>query len=110
MVLNFSGCRVEEKNIKIMFFSMKHFLRLFRKPHQNFCSGVIICHWSIFSSIRRSLDAGKIRQDVLVIGGVRSYFLGSKVAFVTIVRSIASRSENLNKLPEEGPSKDFQNR
>jgi hypothetical protein len=34
--LKFSGCHFEEKNIKI-------------KLHQNFCSGFILCHWTIFT-------------------------------------------------------------
>ncbi len=38
----------------------KLLLILRRKPHNNFCTGFPLCHWSIFFSVHPSFGAGKI--------------------------------------------------
>jgi hypothetical protein len=73
LVFNFSAAflRINIK-INILIASIKninYFLRFDRKPHQNFFSVSLLCHWLIFSSVHPLLDAGKLWEDLHDIGG-----------------------------------------
>jgi hypothetical protein len=40
------------------------FKKLAWKPHHNIYTGYSLCHWSIFSTVNSSLDAGGIRVNL----------------------------------------------
>ncbi len=74
VVFIFLGCLVEEKNkYKTMLVSLKTVINscvgLVRKPHHDFCAGLPLCHWLIFSCVHRSLDAGKIQVGLIELVG-----------------------------------------
>jgi hypothetical protein len=50
----------------------------------------LVCHWSIFSSLPPSLDAGKIHSGVLVhVTGIsREIFSGSQTTLGTMAKTI----------------------
>ncbi len=53
---------------------LKRLKRFPTEKSQSYVSASLLCHWSIFSCVHPSLDAGKIHSDFHVEGGFRNYF------------------------------------
>jgi hypothetical protein len=54
------------------------------KPTHNFCTSFLLCHWSIFSSVLPSLEAGKIRVKLHVLCGFWYNFSGPQSGRVPV--------------------------
>jgi hypothetical protein len=55
-----------------------------QNPHYNFCTGFPICYSSISSSVHITLDAGKIRVNVPILGGFLYDISGPKAVFLKV--------------------------
>jgi hypothetical protein len=96
IVFKFLDCLGHAKNmykISACFFVTKHLpgtnsKKLLCKLDNNFCTGFPLCHWLIFSGVQLSLDAGKIRVNVNVLGGLRYDISGPQEGFCMLQQAL----------------------